>query len=131
VTEAISALGVAHKLDVALAPGQLAAFVDEVRARVAAVAPGSTLALFGHAADGNLHVNVVGPPPEDEAVDDAVLGLVVDVGGSVSAEHGIGTAKRAWLARNRTPEELAAMRALKAALDPTATLNPNALLPPG
>jgi FAD/FMN-containing dehydrogenase len=131
VTEAVSAVGVPHKLDVALAPGQLADFVDEVRTRVEAVAPGSVLALFGHAADGNLHVNVVGPPPDDEAVDDAVLGLVVERGGSISAEHGIGTAKRRWLARNRTPEEVAAMRAVKAALDPAGTLNPNVLFPPG
>ncbi|MCI3948263.1 MAG: FAD-binding oxidoreductase [Acidimicrobiales bacterium] len=130
VTEAISALGVPHKLDIALPPAALATFVDDVRARVAAVAPGSTVALFGHAAEGNLHVNVVGPPPEDEAVDDAVLGLVVERGGSISAEHGIGTAKRRWLARNRTPEEVAAMRAVKAALDPAGTLNPNALFSP-
>ena len=129
VTEAISALGVPHKLDVAVAPAALPAFVEDVRARVAAVAPGSTLALFGHAADGNLHVNVVGPPPDDEAVDDAVLGLVVERGGSISAEHGIGTAKRRWLAHNRTPEELAAMRAVKRALDPSGTLNPNVLFP--
>jgi FAD/FMN-containing dehydrogenase len=63
-------------------------------------------------------------------VDDAVLGLVVERGGSISAEHGIGTAKRRWLTRNRTPEDLAAMGAVKAALDPTGTLNPNALFPP-
>jgi FAD/FMN-containing dehydrogenase len=97
---------------------------------VEAVAPGSTVALFGHAAEGNLHVNVVGPPPDDEAVDDAVLELVVERGGSISAEHGIGTAKRGWLARNRTPEEVAAMRAVKAALDPAGILNPTALFPP-
>ena len=130
VTEAISALGVPHKLDVAVAPGALSAFAADVRARVEAVAPGSTVALFGHAAEGNLHVNVVGPPPDDEAVDDAVLELVVERGGSISAEHGIGTAKRGWLARNRTPEEVAAMRAVKAALDPAGILNPNALFPP-
>jgi FAD/FMN-containing dehydrogenase len=130
VTEAISTLGVPHKLDVALPLSALAAFAEEVRQRIQAVAPGSTVALFGHAADGNLHVNVVGPPPDDEAVDDAVLELVVERGGSISAEHGIGTAKRRWLARYRTEEEVAAMRALKAALDPAGVLNPNVLLPP-
>ena len=130
VTEAIATLGVPHKLDVALAPAALPAFVEDVRARIEVVAPSSVLALFGHAADGNLHVNVVGPPPDDEAVDDAVLGLVVERGGSISAEHGIGTAKRAWLARNRSPEEVATMRALKTALDPAGILNPGALFPP-
>ncbi|MBA2625215.1 MAG: FAD-binding oxidoreductase, partial [Acidimicrobiia bacterium] len=129
-TEAVNALGVPHKLDVTLPVGGLAEFVDEVRTVVQAAAPGSTCVLFGHAADGNLHVNVVGPAPEDDSVDDAVLRLVAERGGSISAEHGIGTAKRRWLALNRSPVELATMRSIKDALDPTGTLNPNVLLPP-
>ena len=71
-----------------------------------------------------MHVNVVGPAADDDAVDDAVLGLVVDRGGSISAEHGIGVAKKAWLARDRSAAEVAAMRAIKQALDPDGILNP-------
>jgi FAD/FMN-containing dehydrogenase len=126
-TEAISALGVPHKLDVTLPQSRLAAFEQAVRAVVAETAPGATLVLFGHVGDGNLHVNVIGPPPEDETVDEAVLRLVASMDGSISAEHGIGRAKAAWLALSRTPAELSAMRALKTALDPAGILNPGVL----
>ena len=77
-----------------------------------------------------MHVNVTGLDPDDESVDDAVLALVAERGGSISAEHGIGTAKVPWLHLNRSPEEIAAMRAIKAALDPDGILNPGVLLPP-
>ena len=82
------------------------------------------------AADGNIHVNITGVAPDDERTDEAVLRYVAELGGSISAEHGIGTAKRALLHLNRSRSELAVFRALKHALDPTATLNPNVLLPP-
>jgi FAD/FMN-containing dehydrogenase len=67
---------------------------------------------------------------DSDAVDDAVLQLCARLGGSVSAEHGIGTAKRRWLHLNRTDAELATFRAIKHALDPEGILNPNVLLPP-
>ena len=128
-TEAVATLGVPHKLDVAVPLGRLAAFEAEVRARVAAVAPRSTTVLWGHVGDGNLHVNVVGPAPDDEAVDAAVLAVAAAHGGTVSAEHGIGVAKVPYLALTRSPEEVAAMRALKSALDPAGLLNPGVLFP--
>jgi FAD/FMN-containing dehydrogenase len=62
-------------------------------------------------------------------VDEAVLGLVAEAGGSIGAEHGIGRAKSRWLHLSRSPAELAAFRAVKAALDPRGTLNPGVLLP--
>jgi FAD/FMN-containing dehydrogenase len=86
--------------------------------------------LFGHVGDGNLHVNIVGPPPEDETIDEAVLRLVAALHGSISAEHGIGRAKTHWLELSRTPAELAAMRAVKAALDPSGLLNPGVIFEP-
>ena len=128
-SEAGAPLGVVHKLDVTLPAAELAGFCDEVTERVAAARPGATTLLFGHVGDGNVHVNVVGPPADDEGVDDLVLALVVERGGSISAEHGIGTLKRRWLERDRSPAEVAAMRAVKAALDPDGILNPGALLP--
>jgi FAD/FMN-containing dehydrogenase len=127
-TEAINAVGPPHKLDVTLPQTELAAFCDEVRVVIEHVAPSSHVWLFGHAADGNVHVNVTGVQPGDERIDDAVLRLVVERGGSISAEHGIGTAKKRWLPLNRTESELAAMRAIKHALDPQGILNPNVLL---
>jgi FAD/FMN-containing dehydrogenase len=80
--------------------------------------------VFGHLGDANLHVNVVGPAPDDDAVDDAILRLVARHGGSISAEHGIGRAKQRWLSLNRSPAELATFQAIKTALDPHHTLNP-------
>jgi FAD/FMN-containing dehydrogenase len=100
-----------------------------VRVTVTAIEPEARVWLFGHAADGNLHVNVTGVHPGDERIDDAVLRLVADRGGSISAEHGVGTAKKKWLSLNRSDAELAAMRAIKHALDPHGILNPHVLLP--
>ncbi|HEX3946214.1 MAG TPA: FAD-binding oxidoreductase [Acidimicrobiales bacterium] len=129
-TEAVNAEGPPHKLDVTLPAAVLAEFVDRVPGVVAAQAPTARTWLFGHVADGNVHVNVTGLDPADERVDDAVLRLVAGYGGSISAEHGIGTAKRRWLHLNRSPAEIEAFRALKRALDPDGICNPNVLLPP-
>jgi FAD/FMN-containing dehydrogenase len=128
-SEAGARWGVVHKLDVTLPAAEMAAFCRDVVERVEAARPGCRTLLFGHVGDGNVHVNVVGPPADDEEVDDVVLALVVERGGSISAEHGIGTLKRRWLARDRSPAEVAAMRAVKDALDPDGILNPGALLP--
>ncbi len=130
-TLAINGLGPPHKLDVAVALGDLASFLTAVPAAVAAVAPGARTWLFGHAGDGNVHVNVTGVDPDDDAVDGAVLELVAELGGSISAEHGIGRAKRRWLHLTRSTEEIAAMVAIKRALDPDGILNPGTLLPAG
>jgi FAD/FMN-containing dehydrogenase len=127
-TTAINTLGAPHKLDVTLPLDALGPFIDEVPAVVAAVAPAARTWLFGHVGDGNVHVNVTGLPPDDDRVDGAVLEAVAAAGGSISAEHGIGTAKRRWLPLNRTPAELAAFAAIKRALDPAGILNPGVLL---
>jgi FAD/FMN-containing dehydrogenase len=128
-TEAINQLGAPHKLDVTLPADELAQFAGEVRDEIASVAPDAQVWLFGHAADGNLHVNVTGVAPDDERITDVVLQLVARRHGSISAEHGIGNAKRAWLSLVRAPAEIDAFRAIKRALDPANVLNPNVLLP--
>lgn len=128
-TESVNAAGIPHKLDVAVPVGRLAGFATEVRDAVARVAPGARTYLYGHIGDGNLHVNVVGPASEDETVDDAVLSLAIEHGGTISAEHGIGIAKVAWLPRDRAVADLAAMTAIKRALDPDGILNPGVLFP--
>jgi FAD/FMN-containing dehydrogenase len=128
-TEAINTLGPPHKMDVTVPGKALAPFLHEVVGAVRSVAPTARTWLFGHAADGNIHVNVTGVEPGDEAVDEAVLRLVSDRGGSISAEHGIGAAKRRWLPLARSDAEITAMRAIKQALDPQGLLNPGVLLP--
>ncbi len=127
-TDAIAAAGIPHKLDVGVPLARLAEFVARVPERLAEVAPDARAILFGHLGDGNVHVNVLGPDPEDEAADEAVLRLAADCGGTISAEHGVGVAKAKWLGLARSPEEIAAMRAVKTALDPRDLLNPGAVL---
>ncbi|HSR25846.1 MAG TPA: FAD-binding oxidoreductase [Candidatus Eisenbacteria bacterium] len=124
-TEAVSTLGVPHKLDVSVPLGRVAALVD---ALPAAVSPYDVF-VFGHLAMGNLHVNVVGPEADDETVDEQVFRLVADLGGSIAAEHGVGLAKARWLPLTRTPAEIDAMRRIKRAFDPHGLLNPGVLLP--
>jgi len=91
-------------------------------------APGARLIVFGHVNEGNLHVNVLDTGEHSEQVTDAVLRLVAGYEGSISSEHGVGRAKAPWLALSRTPEEITAMRRVKAGLDPDGLLNPGVLL---
>ncbi len=125
--DAINAAGIPHKLDVGVPLRELDRFLQQVPETVAA-AGGERVILFGHLGDGNVHVNVLGPDPDDVAVDDAVLGLALDCGGTISAEHGVGVSKAHWLERARGPAEVAAMRSIKRALDPDNLLNPGAVL---
>lgn len=126
-TEAINADGVPHKLDVSVPLNRYAELVERVPAAVAEADPAARTIVYGHVGDGNLHVNVLGPTADDPATDDAVLELVLELGGSVSAEHGIGVAKVDWLLRDRGPAVVAAMRAIKQAWDPAGILNPGVL----
>lgn len=131
-TDAVATLGLVHKMDVAVPPEALAGFLAELPKTIeyagsAAAAPPRAVHVWGHLAEGNLHVNVVGPPGEDARVDEAVFRLVAAHGGSISAEHGVGVAKARWLHLSRTAAELAAMRRIKAALDPAGLFNPGVL----
>ena len=128
--EAVNALGPPVKLDVSLPLPGISAFLGDLRPLLEALACESVV--FGHLGDGNLHVNVLREGSNAiraHMIEDAVLRLVVVHHGSISAEHGIGTAKREWLHLARSPAEIAAFRAIKAALDPSAMLNPHCLLP--
>jgi FAD/FMN-containing dehydrogenase len=122
---------VPHKLDVTLPLSRMAEFERRVRNAVREAVPGASAILFGHLGDGNLHVNVLGPADDDERADDAVLRLVASLGGSISAEHGIGIAKAPWLHLTRSPADIAAMRAIKQALDPRGILNPGVIFGAG
>lgn len=128
-TEAISVLGIPVKLDVAVPLEQLAWFLDAVPATVATVLPPATCVLFGHAVEGNIHVNVTGAAAHAERIEESVYGLLAEVGGTISAEHGVGRAKVDHLHLTRDEGSLAAMRRLKQALDPDELLNPGVVLP--
>jgi len=129
-TEALSAAGPPRKYDVTVPPVSIPDFLDQV---VAELVAGTTCHHFGHLADGNVHLNVLGvgdrPDAELDEIDGRVLGLVARHGGSISAEHGIGRAKRRWLGLSRSAAEISAFRAIKTGLDPAGIMNPGVLLP--
>ena len=127
-TEAVAHVGIAHKLDVGIPAVNLGEFAARVTTTVQRVAPDARLIVFGHLGDGNLHLNILGVASDDDALDDAVLTLVAEFGGTVSAEHGIGIHKPRYLPLVRSPAELSAMRAIKHALDPDNILNPGVIL---
>jgi FAD/FMN-containing dehydrogenase len=129
--EAMSAEGIPHKLDVTLPLARLAEGAEEIVRAVAEAAPEARTIIYGHVGDGNLHVNILGPAPDDETADEAVLRVVIGLEGSISSEHGIGIAKARWLAADRGEGDVAAMRAIKRALDPQNLLNPGVLFPVG
>jgi FAD/FMN-containing dehydrogenase len=128
INESIRDRGVPHKLDVAVPLAALPEFDRRVRELLAPV-PGAELYIYGHLGDGNVHVNVLGPDPEDESVDAPVLRLAAELGGTISAEHGVGVAKTEFLSLCRSAEEIEAMSRLKAALDPGGILAPGRVLP--
>ena len=127
-TEAISAAGIPHKIDVGVPLRQLPDFLARVEATITAVDPAARTILFGHLADGNVHVNVLGLERGEEAVDEAVLRLAAELGGTSSAEHGGGMQKARWLSLVRSEAEIAAMWAIKRAVDPQCLLNPGVML---
>ena len=129
VTIALGAQGVPLKLDVAVPVHDLDRLVRRVRSARTARAPRALLVVFGHLAEGNLHVNVLDAGDAAAALKDDILAAAIDLGGTISAEHGIGVAKTAWMERLHGPTHLAAMRAVKHALDPRCTLNPGVLYP--
>ena len=127
-SEAFSSLGIVHKLDVSVPLASLAACADELRSVVDAFSDVTVFGVFGHLADGNIHVEIAGPDADDTRVDHAILECVARYGGSISAEHGVGRAKAGELHLCRSAAEIAAMRAIKRALDPAGLMNPGVLL---
>ena len=125
--EAAGFIGTPIKLDVAVPAGQWVRLATTVADAVAAADPAATVLVYGHIADGNLHVNVVPDGPADGRHEDAVFGLVAELGGSISAEHGIGVLKGRWLGLARSAAERDLFARIRQAFDPAGTLNPGIL----
>jgi FAD/FMN-containing dehydrogenase len=120
--------------DVSLKISDMARYVEDVRTALLARWPTTlSLMVFGHLGDGNLHLIIGvgdGSPGARQAVEETVYGPLRILNGSISAEHGIGLQKRAFLSWSRSPPELAVMRTLKRSLDPRNILNPGKVLGP-
>jgi FAD/FMN-containing dehydrogenase len=124
LAEALRVYGPPLKFDVSLPLSAIGGFARDavalVHARVAEALP----VLFGHIGEGNLHLNVLRCPVERESgLYEPMMDLIARCGGNVSSEHGVGSRKRPYLGMSREPADIAAMRAVKAALDPTGYLN--------
>jgi FAD/FMN-containing dehydrogenase len=124
------------KHDVAVPVARIPEFVARANQLVELMIPGARPVPFGHLGDGNIHYNVSQPPGMDraiflsswEALNAAVHEIVLDLGGSISAEHGIGRLKRDLLIHAKPEVELDLMRKIKAAFDPNGILNPGKLI---
>jgi FAD/FMN-containing dehydrogenase len=129
--------GLNIKHDISIAVSRIPAFCAETDALLMREIAGVRLVNFGHLGDGNLHYNVQAPEGGDMAaflrdqelrVNELVFEQVKKFGGSISAEHGIGTLKAAKLPQYKSPVALSLMRSLKNALDPQGILNPGRVL---
>jgi FAD/FMN-containing dehydrogenase len=127
--EAAGFLGVPLKLDVSVPAARWVTLATEISGVVQAVDPGARVIIYGHVADGNLHINVVPAAEADGRHEDAVFGLVASLGGSISAEHGIGVLKAPWLPLVRSAAERALFARIRSAFDPDGILNPHVLVP--
>jgi FAD/FMN-containing dehydrogenase len=136
MSEAQKGEGGSIKHDVSVPTPKIAEFITRAAAVVERVCPGARPVPFGHFGDGNVHYNVSQPAGMNRArylrlwepMSRAVHELVTQLGGSISAEHGIGRLKRAELPLVKGAVELDMMRRIKAALDPNGILNPGKLL---
>jgi FAD/FMN-containing dehydrogenase len=129
--------GLNIKHDISVPVSAMAAFVASTDALLAKIIPGVRLVNFGHLGDGNLHYNVQAPVGQDAAaflrereaeVNKIVFDAVMAHGGSISAEHGVGSLKVAHLAHYKSPVAMATMRAIKHALDPLNLMNTGRVL---
>ncbi|ABL72376.1 FAD-binding oxidoreductase [Paracoccus denitrificans] len=134
IPEANRRIGAVASHDISLPLSEIAGFIRDAGAALSG--EGVRINCFGHLGDGNLHYNLFPAPGRHradyddrrKALSERVHGMVVARGGSFSAEHGVGRLKTGDLARWGDPVRLAAMRAIKAALDPLGIMNPGAVL---
>ena len=128
IADVLARRGTVTKFDVSVPSAAMADLIERTGRLAAADSDDTSLHAFGHAADGNLHLNLLGVV-DDAALGDAVHRLVLELGGSVSAEHGVGRAKNRWLAVQHSSAELSALASLRDAFDPGRILNPEVLRP--
>lgn len=120
-------VGLMHTYDVSLNVDDMGYFGEEVEKRLRAQWPDAILGLFGHIGDGNVHIIIhVGPETKNchLQIDKIIYGLIQELNGAVSAEHGIGLMKKQFLPYSKSEAEIALMKALKQTMDPQGILSP-------
>lgn len=136
LSEAQKPEGASLKHDIAVPIGSIGEFLERGDSLLAHMSPDARLVAFGHVGDGNLHYNVSQPAGADGGrfladgikLTSAIYELVAELGGSFSAEHGIGVLKKEYLRQYRGGAEVTLMEAVKTALDPKNTLNPGKVI---
>jgi len=124
--------GATWKHDISVPVSQVARFIAEASAAMEAFVPGCRITAFGHVGDGNIHYDVIRPDGGDNAEHSAkrdqgsrmVHDIVASLGGSISAEHGLGAMKTEEARRYKSPVEVAALEAIRQSLDPKRIMNP-------
>ncbi|WP_431855169.1 FAD-binding oxidoreductase [Azospirillum sp.] len=137
IVEAQKFEGGSIKNDVSIPVSRVAEFLEKATAAVEAACAGIRVTPFGHVGDGNIHFNLSQPAGADtaaymdrwEEITHIVNGIVLELDGSISAEHGVGRFKKDDMPHIKSPVELDLMRAVKAAVDPKGIMNPGKLLP--
>lgn len=128
ITEAERRHGPSVKHDISVPVSRMPDFLAAAPGAVLAVAPGARPMAFGHVGDGNVHFNVLAPEAAADVISAVVYDLAASLGGSISAEHGIGRSKIELLPRYKDELSLSLMRRLRATLDPTGLFNPGKLV---
>ena len=136
ISEAQNHEGPSLKHDISVPVSSIPAFIEMTDQRLLEAFPGVRIVAYGHVGDGNLHYNISKPVGSEDAPfkaqQDAIMQVIYDAtaafAGSISAEHGLGQAKREAARRYKDPVELGLMRAIKSTLDPLNLMNPGKLL---
>ncbi len=138
IAEAERAAGPAMQHDISVPPAKMGQFIDHVSPLMEKKFPGTKAAAFGHMGDGNIHFHVMAPKgaiadewnrTDGTKISAMMHDLVIEWGGSISAEHGIGQMKRDELARLSGPARINSLIAIKSAMDPHGIMNPGKLIP--
>lgn len=138
ISDAQTRAGGSVRCDVSVPISSMARFIAEASDRVLAIAPSARLVIYGHIGDGNVHFNPLRPAEQaagefvrahGDAINASADGLAVTLNGSISAEHGVGVAKRDGLVDCKPAIEIDVMWSIKHALDPAGIMNPGKVLP--
>ena len=129
ISDIMSTLGPIVNFDIGLPLTVMDSFAQKTQQALSTQFQSSKSLFFGHLGDGNLHIIVsTGQKKDAYKIESIIFGLTREMGGTITAEHGIGTIKRDWLSYSRSPQEIDLMGQLKRMMDPANILNPGRVI---